>query len=477
MTQNPRGTAPPSTSILIGLSCLVAVSATILVAGLFDLIPAYSAESALALMVAGSALIIWRAVRVAENAMRSALENDIQQAEDTVAKLSELNQELESARQEAESANNLKTRILSNINHELRTPLNAIIGFSDILANQKFGALGSDTYVDYAQTINTCGTHMNDLVTSLMEAPRAEAGKISLTEEYVPVEDILKASVQLSQRSADERGVRIDTSFDADLPRLYCDEHLIRQSLVNVLSNAIKFSTPPSHVTVLAALEHDEITICVTDSGSGISADQIQRITDMFVQGDSGFDRKFEGSGIGLSIAKRNIELHQGQLDIESKEDVGTSVTFIFPRSRVERPDDDDQTIIETGPQDSAKMTSCLVVSHEGQSWRVLTDGGKFIIGRNRDGPNAVRCDLHIDDRRLSRPHAIIKFAGGGFKLIDQSKRGTHVRFENGQEVTCTTEVPVELQGSGIVFLGTGPDDPSPIAIQFQNISLGEMAA
>jgi len=239
------------------------------------------------------------------------------------------------ALQEAIAANTAKTQFLANMSHELRTPLNAIIGFSEIMGQQIFGPLGSEQYVGYAGDIEGSGRHLLAIVNDILDVSRIETGEFVLNEYELNVGGLLRAVHCLAEGwpATKERNVIIDVQDG--LPELLADERLFKQMVLNLLSNAVKFSAPGSTVTLTAKLNtHNCIAVSVRDEGIGISEECLPKLTEAFYQVDATLEREFEGSGLGLTLVHKHMELHGGRLAFESEVGTGTTAILVFPTER-----------------------------------------------------------------------------------------------------------------------------------------------
>jgi len=260
----------------------------------------------------------------------AALSTSNEQLRETIA-------ELEAAKLKAEAASKAKSDFLANMSHELRTPLNAIIGFSDLIKSQTLGPIDNRTYVDYAADINFSGTHLLEIINDILDVVRHESGKMELKEDAVDVAVVIDEALRLVAPQA-QRG-EVDIRWRAPepaLPPLFCDRVRVRQMLVNILSNAVKFTGPGGSVEIKIEL-NDGLELTVTDSGVGIKSEDIARIMTPFGQVDSVYARHHEGTGLGLTLTKALIERHGGKLGLISVPGVGTTVQLSFPAERVVR--------------------------------------------------------------------------------------------------------------------------------------------
>ncbi|EDP63413.1 adenylate/guanylate cyclase [alpha proteobacterium BAL199] len=245
---------------------------------------------------------------------------------------------LASAKSEAEAANRAKSAFLANMSHELRTPLNAVIGFSDLLGNEPFGKLGDDRYKTYAEDIRMAGEHLLTLVNDLLDHSRIEAGKVELHEIDVDVRAVVRRVGRMMEDLAKNRGLTLDLHIDADLPRLHADERLVRQVLLNLVSNAVKFTQSGGRVEVVGRLEPDDrIALVVADTGIGMDRGDIARAMEPFVQLNDRYDKSYGGTGLGLPLVNSMVRLHGGTLTVDSMKGHGTTVSVRFPEARTLR--------------------------------------------------------------------------------------------------------------------------------------------
>lgn len=236
------------------------------------------------------------------------------------------------AREAAERANRVKSEFLANMSHELRTPLNAIIGFSEVIQSRIFGS-DDVRYTDYAKDINDAGRHLLSLINDILDLSKAEAGKVQLHPEDLSVSQLLEESVQMVRGRATEGNIRLRIPSGTDV-RMTVDRIRIKQVLINLLSNAIKFTEPGGSVSV-AVTERlaGGVAITVTDTGVGIPSEMLSKVLEPFEQVDTAFTRKVEGTGLGLSLVKKLMEMHGGTISLESELHKGTAVTIEFPPS------------------------------------------------------------------------------------------------------------------------------------------------
>ncbi|MEO5337598.1 MAG: PAS domain S-box protein [Magnetospirillum sp. WYHS-4] len=245
-------------------------------------------------------------------------------------------QALREAKEQAEYANRTKTEFLANMSHELRTPLNAIIGFSDLMSGQIFGPLGRPEYLEYAKDINDSGRHLLDLINDILDVSRLEIQELDLDDRPLDVADIGEFCLGLVRSRATNAGLALKLELAEPLPRINGDERRIKQVLLNLLTNAVKFTPEGGRITLSAGVEKDGwFAFRVADTGIGIAPEDIETALSTFGQVDGSLARKYEGAGLGLPLARRLTEAHGGRLLMESQVGLGTTVTVLLPPERV----------------------------------------------------------------------------------------------------------------------------------------------
>lgn len=233
--------------------------------------------------------------------------------------------------EEAESANAAKTRFLAAVSHELRTPLNAILGFSDILAREYFGAFSDERQREYVGLIHQSGEHLLNLVNTMLDMSKIEAGRYEVFVEPFQISDVVDSCDAMLRLQATNRGVTLTRRLARGTGEIVADKGAMHQILINLVGNAIKFTEAGGVINVDVAIVDDRLKLVVSDTGIGIPADKLACIGDPFVQAQDGLGRHYEGTGLGLSLVKGLVALHGGAFAIASTEGEGTVVTIDLP--------------------------------------------------------------------------------------------------------------------------------------------------
>ncbi|MAN44895.1 MAG: histidine kinase [Hyphomonas sp.] len=251
---------------------------------------------------------------------------------------SELSRKYSEEKAKAEHAAHTKSAFLANMSHELRTPLNAINGFSEIISNELYGPLGDERYKGYAQDILTSGQHLLDMINDILDMAKIEAGKMTIDPQPIDPVDPVDAAVRMIRRKAEDKEIELVLDTQPHLPEIDADHRAIRQMVLNLVSNAIKFTDAGGKITVCVEQRGPDIYVGVTDTGIGIPAEDLPRLATPFEQVTGSKDRNYEGTGLGLALTKSFAEMHGGRMILSSIEGEGTTVAFTLPISGL--PDD-----------------------------------------------------------------------------------------------------------------------------------------
>jgi signal transduction histidine kinase len=287
----------------------------------------------IALGLLGSVVDQHLAGRAAQEAER--LRAYVAQLEATKRALEATAADLEVALETAATASQAKSQFLATMSHELRTPLNAIIGFSELIAAETYGPLGDPHYPDYAKSIHASGRHLLDLINDILDFSKLDAGRLELNEETIDLHEVIGGALRMIAGEAGRADVALRPALGERSPLLRADARRLRQVLLNLLSNAVKFTPRGGEIRVTISQRGGALAIAIADTGIGIASEDIPRALERFGQVDSSFSRKYEGTGLGLPLSKRLMELHGGRLDLESAVGIGTTVTASFPAERL----------------------------------------------------------------------------------------------------------------------------------------------
>lgn len=254
--------------------------------------------------------------------------------------LARLNELLSTARSQAEEAERVKAEFTANVSHELRTPLNMVIGFSEAILNapETYGLPLPPALLADVAAIYRNGQHLTNLINDVLDISQIEARRMTLNREWVALTQVVEEAVSAVQPMFVSRGLYLKPDLPRHLPPVYCDRTRIRQVLLNLLSNAGRF-TEQGGVTIDAVLEPDKLTVGVTDTGPGMAREDLAKLFEPFHQFDGSLRRKQGGSGLGLNISRRFVELHSGQMGIQSELGVGSRVWFSLPRQEEPQPE------------------------------------------------------------------------------------------------------------------------------------------
>ncbi len=240
------------------------------------------------------------------------------------------------ARRRAEEANLAKSRFLASMSHELRTPLNAILGFSEVMSNEVLGPIENDSYREYAQDIHSSGKHLLELINEILDLSRIEAGRYQVNEELVQLEHIADECCHMIELKARSKEINIERNFEPDMLRLLADERSVRQIVLNILSNAVKFTPRGGKIKISVGwTAGGGQYVKVKDNGPGIAEDEISVVLAAFGQGSIAIKSAEQGTGLGLPIVQALLEMHGGSFELKSKLREGTEAVAFFPRERV----------------------------------------------------------------------------------------------------------------------------------------------
>jgi two-component system cell cycle sensor histidine kinase PleC len=261
-----------------------------------------------------------------------ALQGMVNRLEASQHELADLARRYETEKVKAEGANKAKSEFLANMSHELRTPLNAINGFSEIMVTEMFGPLGDPRYKGYSADILNSGQHLLALINDILDMSKIEAGKMNLKLEPVSLDEVVEGSVRLVRDRAEAAGLSLAVDLPS-LPEVEADYRALKQVMLNLLSNALKFTPRGGSISIDARREDGRVRVSVADTGIGISEEDLARLARPFEQAESQLVKTQQGSGLGLALTKSLIELQGGVLELSSEPGVGTIASFTLPAS------------------------------------------------------------------------------------------------------------------------------------------------
>lgn len=239
---------------------------------------------------------------------------------------------LRHAKEEAEAANRNKTEFLANLSHELRTPLNHVMGFAQLMADEVFGEIGNPRYRDYARVICDSGSHLTAILEDILDISKLETGNLTLSESDIDLNKVVETVVDMVTGRVGQAELDLRTEFGADIPTLRADERMVRQMLLNLVNNSMKFTPEGGEIYITTSFPDDgTVHVAVSDTGIGIAESDFEKVLAPFGQAEDSRLRNHQGTGLGLSLVKSMIELHGGRLDLASELGVGTTITLVFP--------------------------------------------------------------------------------------------------------------------------------------------------
>lgn len=278
------------------------------------------------------------AIKRAEQDMQNRL-LDLQAAQLVSDRQSEqlptLAEQFAAAKEEADAASRTKSEFLANMSHELRMPLNAVMGFSEVIKNELFGPVGVAQYKQYADDIYESGAHLMAIINDILDLSKVEAGKFDLNETEIQVPELCRSVIHIVKGRADEARIMLIKRIPEDPPYLLADPRSLKQMLLNLMSNAIKFTSSCATVDLVASImEGGGFRFDIRDTGVGIAPEHFDTVLSLFGQVDTAHARDHQGTGLGLPLVKAFIEMHGGYIEIESELDAGTTVSLFFPPGR-----------------------------------------------------------------------------------------------------------------------------------------------
>ena len=296
---------------------------------------------------------------------QDALEKTISVLRKSQIRIVELAENYEQEKIRAEEASHSKSEFLANMSHELRTPLNAINGFSDIMKKELFGPLGDARYKEYVNDILFSGQHLLSLINDILDMSKIEAGKMSLNTEELQINEMVEQVIRIVRGRADENRLKL-IFHEKPANEIEADPRAVKQVLLNLITNAIKFTPEGGSVTIAVEPKSAGLIVRVTDTGIGISQEHIERLAQPFEQIDSQHSRQHEGTGLGLALSKSLVELHGGNFSMESTLGEGTTVTFTLPSSPPVKQEKDEAT--EVGSEITKLANDIAVVLSAGEA-------------------------------------------------------------------------------------------------------------
>ena len=306
-------------------------------------------------------------------------------------------------------ANKLKSEFLANMSHELRTPLNAIIGFAEVLRDKICGDLNEEQ-LDFVKDIHSSGYHLLQMINDILDLSKIEAGKMVLQHEVFPVTDAIQDVYHIIQGLADKKHLHLQTEIHPETKDIEADRVKFKQVLYNLLSNAIKFTSENGNIITKASIIDDTLQVSVTDSGIGMKPEDQEKVFKEFWQADNSFSRKYQGTGLGLALTKRIVEMHGGKIWFESEYEKGSTFCFTLPlkaifsipkpkvnEARLHKPAGNDvKTILVVEDNRMAADLLAVYLTNEGYNVIVAVDGKEAIKKAKEFKPFLITLDIML---------------------------------------------------------------------------------
>ncbi len=330
---------------------VVCIPPTFLLAGRF-MFPFDPATMIMAVILVGS-LVFFYMIADRFKLSMTALLSQRAENEALIGELETARSISEEARRRAEDANLAKSRFLATMSHELRTPLNAILGFSEVIKDEVLGPVNNETYKDYVKDIHASGEHLLHVINEILDLSRIEAGRHEIKVEPVDLPGVVDEALHMIQLKAKNKDIELVVHAEKNLPKILADERAVRQIVLNLLSNALKFTPSCGTITVRVGWTRGGGQyLSIRDTGPGIPEDEIPVVLSSFGQGSIAIKSAEQGTGLGLPIVQALMHMHDGKFDLKSKLREGTEAIAVFPRSRVLEvmpPVDDDRAATKAG--------------------------------------------------------------------------------------------------------------------------------
>ena len=337
------------------------------------------------------------AIRTREHQLREneqALQKTISVLRKSQARIVELAESYEQEKIRAEEANQSKSEFLANMSHELRTPLNAINGFSDIMQKEMFGPLGDLRYKEYVNDILFSGQHLLSLINDILDMSKIEAGKMKLLPEVLKMNDMIEQVIRIVRGRAEDKRLKL-IYHPQDIQEIEADPRAVKQVLLNLITNAIKFTPEGGNVTVNVTPKSAGLIISVKDTGIGISKEDLARLAQPFEQVDNKESRDVEGTGLGLALSKSLVELHGGNFKMDSEVGEGTTVYFTLPNKPIERADEASDSEVADEISKLAKDIAD-VLSEDVVAGGPADENDVFAYSRSRNTPAYVSQEFPV---------------------------------------------------------------------------------